>query len=458
MDDRKRVVLGALVCGVVAAIACAAPHAAWRGDGTGCYADANPPLKWSADENVIWKAPLPNWSNASPAIWGDRIFVCAEPCMILCLSRADGSTLWKDETAYKDVAPPEDKGKVEEHEKRAGELRRKRGELHKQLRELGKKRKQNPDDEALKAQEQELKGQQREIDAERSKLTYSMPDTHNVNGYSTPTPVTDGKQVFVCFGTGIVAAYDMDGNRQWIRLVERPTQGWGHSASPVLAGGVLVVQIKKVHGLDAKTGETKWEAPSRERWGSLVASAIGDEDVVVTANGELIRARDGEILVRGIGPALQYCAPVVEDGLAYFIQHGGSAARLPESADTASKVEPLWKTMPKKERYYASPVVVDGLVYAITQKSDFSVIDATNGDVVYTKNLDFGRGTVYPSITLAGGKLFVSSDNGTTLILEPGREYKELARNTLEPFRSSPVFLEGRMYVRGLKHLYCIGE
>ena len=62
------------------------------------------------------------------------------------------------------------------------------------------------------------------------------------------------------------------------------------------------------------------------------------------------------------------------------------------------------------------------------------------------------------SITLAGGLLFISSDAGVTLVLEPGREYKEVAKNTLEPFRSTPVFQGKRLYIRAKEHLYCIGE
>ena len=69
-----------------------------------------------------------------------------------------------------------------------------------------------------------------------------------------------------------------------------------------------------------------------------------------------------------------------------------------------------------------------------------------------------GRGSTYPSISLAGPYLFVSSDNGTTVVVQPGREYKELARNKLEAFRSSLVFEGKRVYIRTEKNLYCIGE
>ena len=84
------------------------------------------------------------------------------------------------------------------------------------------------------------------------------------------------------------------------------------------------------------------------------------------------------------------------------------------------------------------------------------VNDAATGAVVYEKTLDLGKGTCYPSVTFAGGFLFVSSDNGKTLVLRPGREYQEVAANTLEPFRGSPVFLDDRLYIRGFQNLYCL--
>ena len=84
----------------------------------------------------------------------------------------------------------------------------------------------------------------------------------------------------------------------------------------------------------------------------------------------------------------------------------------------------------------------------------FSVVDAKDGKVVYSKKLDIGKGggTVYPSIVVAGAKVYVSSDNGTTVVLKPGRAYEELARNQLDGFRSTPVFVGNRMFkstVRG---------
>ena len=125
--------------------------------------------------------------------------------------------------------------------------------------------------------------------------------------------------------------------------------------------------------------------------------------------------------------------------------------------DGSAKPELLWETKPEKERYYGTPLYADGFIYAINQKYVYSVIDAKTGAVVATRKLDLG-GTVYPSITLGGKYLYVSDDAGKTLVLEPGTEYKEVAANKLEAFRSCPLFVGKRVYIRTQKNLFCFGE
>jgi hypothetical protein len=74
------------------------------------------------------------------------------------------------------------------------------------------------------------------------------------------------------------------------------------------------------------------------------------------------------------------------------------------------------------------------------------------------KKVEYLQGTVYSSPTLAGKYILLSGEGGRTVVLASGREYREVARNELEPFRSTPVFAGDRMYVRTLKALYCIGK
>jgi outer membrane protein assembly factor BamB len=80
----------------------------FRGDGTGSFPDANPPVKWSATENVIWKTPMPGRSNSAPIVVGDRIFTCSEPGTLLCVSSTEGKILWSDTVTYFDYVPEDD--------------------------------------------------------------------------------------------------------------------------------------------------------------------------------------------------------------------------------------------------------------------------------------------------------------------------------------------------------------
>ena len=88
-----------------------------------------------------------------------------------------------------------------------------------------------------------------------------------------------------------------------------------------------------------------------------------------------------------------------------------------------------------------------------------TVLETKTGKTVYTQQLDLGgtnSNSVYPSVTLGGSHIYIANESGTTVVLEPGRHYREVYRNELERHRSSPVFIGQRMYIRGMNHLYCI--
>src|SRR5262245_6596580 len=80
--------------------------AGWRGDnGLGVTFEANLPLKWSATENVLWKVPLPERGNSTPAVWKDKIFLTqavGERRTLMCLDRKTGKTLWQSGTSYRE--------------------------------------------------------------------------------------------------------------------------------------------------------------------------------------------------------------------------------------------------------------------------------------------------------------------------------------------------------------------
>src|SRR5678815_4252647 len=66
----------------------------WRGDGSGLYLSASPVIHWSATENVRWKAKV-GTGQSSPIVIGQRIFVTAEPDLLICLEAETGKELWR---------------------------------------------------------------------------------------------------------------------------------------------------------------------------------------------------------------------------------------------------------------------------------------------------------------------------------------------------------------------------
>jgi outer membrane protein assembly factor BamB len=366
----------------------------WRTDGTGMYPAAKPVLTWGADKNVLWKTPLPSWSNATPVIVGNKLFVCAEPATLVCVDKNEGTILWKQEM----IAAEQKSGK--------------------------------------------------------------RPRTHGTNGYTSMTPVTDGRHVFTLTGYGAVAAFDMTGKREWLTRLKPPNHGWGTSASPVLVDGKVIVHIPPVvTALNAADGKPAWTAKSNGAWGTPLVVTVGGKKAIYTTGGRLIAAADGTVI--GRGRALPWTSPVSDGKRLYVADIDGAAALdLPAAAVPNARLEEAWKlpvTGRRKRRHYASPLLHDGLLYAVTENGHFTVIDAATGALAYERALKLG-GTTFPSIVLAGEHLLVSSDRGKTVVLKPGRAYAETGRNTLEPFRATPVFDGGRMYVRGLRHLYCIGK
>jgi outer membrane protein assembly factor BamB len=368
----------------------------FRDNGTSIYPNAQTPQAWSSTQNVLWSVPTKAWSNATPLVMDDRIILCEERDTVLCVSSVDGKTLW---TA---TAGP----------------------------------------------------------AEAPGTPAAAPKAHQVNGLTSPTPVSDGKYVWTMNGYGIAACFDLAGTRRWTKFIATPKNGWGTSASPVLAGDIVAIQVADVlYALDASNGETRWKIPSPSVWGSPVVTRIGDKTVIIMPTGQFINAADGSVLAAKVSE-LNYNTPLLVDGIVYFMcgEKGCKAIRLPKTIDAKWQPEVLWTSkITKDERTYSSPVLANGVLYLITRYNQLAAFDSASGTLLYEKQLEFPKKSeAYPSIVVAGQYVLVSSDAGETIVIKPGREYQEVGRNTLSTFRSTPVIRGNRMYVRTLKGLTCV--
>jgi outer membrane protein assembly factor BamB len=435
----------------------------WRTDGSGSYPKAEPPLEWSPSKNVVWKTLMPGYGVSHPVPLGERLITCSEPATLLCLNRNDGKILWLKSCSYSELEiEPEAKERLKKELEEVAALTKKQSAIQREMDALRRSlvKDQAPPQEV----EEKCKPFRIQID-ELSKQRlgfplaqrYTQPSQHSTAGFSAPTPVTDGQKIFVAFGNGLVACYDLEGNREWLKLIGHSNLTYAHSGSPILVGGRLVVHFTDLVALDPKTGSEAWRLKLPPAWGTPLATRIGEVDVILTPKGGLVRAQDGKLLA----DRLASCganSPVLQKNIAFFAHGGATAVRLPATIAETLQPEIVWRAKLKGGGYgFCSPLVHDGLLYAANDQGILTVLDAATGSVVYEERLIL-RGQIYPSISLAGHRLYVSSDEGMTVVLEPGREYKELARNKLEPFRSSLVFEGKRVYVRTEKSLYCLGE
>jgi len=103
-------------------------------------------------------------------------------------------------------------------------------------------------------------------------------------------------------------------------------------------------------------------------------------------------------------------------------------------------------------------VLVGGLLWVATAGPvELLALNAKTGEVLLEKELDLAP-NLYPSLALAAGRLFVSNDEGETLVLEPGPVYKELRHNRLlQGSGASPAFNGSHLFLRSGDSVFCIG-
>jgi len=374
----------------------------WRGDGGGQYPSATPALKWSAKENVVWKTEV-GMGTAPPVLVGSRLFITAEPDLLICVDAETGKELWRKAHKLADFPA------------------------------------------ALKPKNAIRPGEY---------------------GNANPAPISDGAWIWATYGTGIVACYDMEGKPRWVEWFDaRQTTQYARTASPLLVGNRLLVHLGPLLCLDALTGKVVWKNDSaKATYGTPALARIGDVEVAITPSGDVVRLADGTLLASDLGRCT-YTSPVVQGRIVYFIDRSSSAVELPEKSGDQIVGKELWFEDLSGE-FYSSPVVHDGRIYTVNRSAEFFVLDAATGKTRLKKTLALPPegGTqvpnVYPSISLAGKHLFVGNDAGETVLLEPGDEGKQVGGLNSLPAGSgsTPVFAGRRMFIRGGKLLFCVSE
>jgi len=280
--------------------------------------------------------------------------------------------------------------------------------------------------------------------------------------------VSDGTLVYACFGTGMTACYDLEGRRRWVRLIEmEQASEYGRSASPVLAGGKLILCLGGLVALDPADGRIVWEAKEpTSSFGTPAAARIGDVDVLVTPMGDCVRVADGKVLASGLAK-VKLREPDRQRRQGHLRR---LARRRVEASGGGRRLRAVRQALGQRGhrgRVLRLPRVPCGLLYLATNDGEFFILDEKTGATICRKEIEIPSAggetstvtaNIYPSLTLVGKHLFLSNDVGNTLVLKPGREYSRVGRNSLDKGAgSSPAAIGRQLFLRGGTRLYCIG-
>jgi outer membrane protein assembly factor BamB len=411
----------------------------WRGpEANGTAPRADPPLTWDRDKNVKWKAPLPGRGSATPIVWGDRVFVL--------------TAVETDRTAEADKLPRADP----RFEKKTAAPNR-----YYQFVVLC-------------------------FDRGSGKVLWQRTATEQVpheghhpsHSYAAGSPTTDGRHLYLSFGSRGTYCYDLEGNLVWVRDLGRLNTrlGWGEAVTPVLHGDSLLLNWDQEADsalvcLDACTGQIKWKTAREEKssWNTpLVVGHKGRWQVVVNGTNR-IRGYDLET-----GKEIWQCggmtvnaipSAVTRDGIAYVVSGYGGAAGCAVSLDAAGDVTETDKVLWRCGRgtpYVPSPLLAgDRLYFTQANGTLLTALDVRTGRPA--GDLDRHRlpgvSSFYASPVAAAGRIYLVDRAGTTLVLALGDEGKVLARNRLDdPVDASPAAVGKQLFLRGEKYLYCIEQ
>lgn len=424
-----------------ASFALAGDWVTFRGPGgTGISTESKAPLEWGPDKNIKWKAKLPGPGNSSPIVSGDKVFItCAtnkgHDRSLFCYDRKDGKELWVQTVHYDGDEP-----------------------------------------------------------------------THGTSPYCGSSPAADGERVVVWHSSAGLYCYDYNGKQLWSRDLGTFRHIWGYGASPVLYGDSILLNCGPgprtfLIAVDRRTGETLWQtdepggdsgeeppapkeagdkkddsskdspkkAPARRApwigsWSTPLVAKVDGQDQIIVSFPRHVHAYDpntGKIVwtCDGLGD-LVYTSPLVSDGIGVAMGgfHGPAIGFKLGGSGNVTAQNRLWLEKPQQPQRIGSGVIIGKHIYMANEQGIAQCIELETGKEVWKERLP--GGPIWGSLILAAGRLYVTNQKGTTLVMEPNTEkLKLLAENPLnERSNSTPAFSDGQVFVRTFENLYCIEE
>lgn len=411
---------------MMALIACASSTAAedwtrFRGKyGAGISTDKDIPVRWSATNNMKWKVALPGPGASSPVTWKDRVYVTCysgygvdpdEPGKmsdlkrhLLCIRRSDGHVLWQQ--VMKSRAPV-------------------------------------------------------------------SPDVHKrpEHGYASHTPTVDEHGVYAFYGSSGVVSYTHAGRLRWHFPCGDLWSGYGSAASPILHKNLLIVsanvESSSIIALNTRTGQEVWrKETTRSNWATPIVVPRGDghvlicfKDVRVAVGLDPMTGRELWEFKGDFARRYTCISPVYSDGIVMMGGlYGGVAFRLGGSGDV-STTHRLWKH--PQWHGQSTPLSYKGVFLWLSGGSHMDRQDWETGQRAARPIGADERSPGPASPVIVDGKVyFVSQTNGTIVWdLAAGTQ---TARNVIEGddsfFNGSPAISNGQLFLRSDKYLYCVAK
>ncbi len=427
----QAILIGFLMLSVLAVLPGQTNHwPQWRGDDFDGVSDAkNLPAEWSETKNIKWKAPMPGESAATPAIWGNHIFVSSvddrtQDLLALCVKRDSGDIAWSKRIGI-------DFGNFRRHNK-ASPSPVTDGERAYFLYGTG-------DLAAL-----DFEGNiiwQRNLEKEFGKL-------HIQWGYGSSPLLYDGKIYIQVLRRNrtikdgetadsfLLAVNPKTGKDLWKHV--RPSDARAESLEayttpiPFEWNGreeIIVFGADYATGHNPDTGEELW------RWGNYNPNKIGHWRIVPSA-------------VSGNGHV--YVAAPKRQPL-FAIKAGGKGELNDEWID--------WK-LTDYPPDVCTPAFHNGRLYVLDgDRYVMTCVDAKSGEKIWEGELDSQK-VMRASPTIADGKIYCHNEDGVFWVLEDGDEFKILSKIEMGegPIRASFAFSDNELFIRTAENLYCVSK
>ncbi len=464
----------------------------WRGPFFNGMARGDAPTSWSDTSNLKWKTEIPGRGFSTPVIWGDKIFLTtaiptgkpAEAPVAQSTAPSQPVSPAAQIVAATTTQSPAT-GTQSNSESRSANQQPNQGSNQSSGQGAqGQRRGRGPGGDS--GPQAEHKFDLICLDRKTGKILWQRTAKvaaphegyHRTYGsFASNSPATDGKNVYVSFGSRGVYAYDFNGKLVWekdLGVQMRMRLAFGEGTAPLLLDDRLIVVFDHegesfIVALDKRNGKELWRAARDERssWSTpLAIQQAGKTQIIVPATNKVrsYDAQTGKLIWEAAGLGSNVIpVPVHHDGFVYVMSGHRDprlmAIKLGKEGDLSGSDAIVWSHT-RGTSYTASPVLNDNKLYVVTDNGMISAFDAKTGEPYYAQVRLPKPYNLKASPVGANGKLYLAREDGDVVVVRMGEKFEVIATNTLadQIFIATPAIAGGELFLRSHNSLFCISD